>query len=105
MHVSQAPARPRPRARHFSLYPEGQAGHPLVIAAAAFTLIAGVVSMVIGLLSLAHVLGTILGVAAFIVGLVAQMLSATRYERMVIVTGIVAAFVGMGLGFAHGGFA
>jgi hypothetical protein len=60
--------------------------------------------MVIGLLSLAHVLGTILGVTAFIIGLVAQMLSAHRYERMVIVTGVVAAFVGMGLGFAHGGF-
>jgi hypothetical protein len=104
MHVSQAPARPRPRARH-SQHPEAQGGHPLVIAAAGYTLVAGVVSMVIGLLSVAHVLGTILGVTAFLVGLVAQMLSGTRYERMVIVTGIVAAFVGMGLGFAHGGFA
>lgn len=103
--MSQAPARPRPRARHFSLYPEGQGGHPLIIAAAAYTLVAGVVSMVLGLLNLAHVLVTILGVTAFVIGLVAQMLSATRYERMVIVTGIVAAFVGMGLGFAHGGFA
>ncbi|MGN6792630.1 MAG: hypothetical protein ACTHJW_09605 [Streptosporangiaceae bacterium] len=103
--MSQAPARPRPRARHFSLHPEGQGGHPLIIAAAGYTLFAGVVSMLIGLLSLAHVLGTILGVTAFVIGLVAQMLSAHRYERMVIVVGIVAAFVGMGLGFAHGGFA
>jgi len=104
MHVSQAPARPRPRARQFSLHSEGQGGHPLIIAAGAYTLIAGVVSMVIGLLSLAHVVGTILGVTAFVIGLLAQMLSAHRYERMVIVTGIVAAFVGMGLGIAHGGF-
>ena len=104
MHVSQAPARPRPRARHFSLNPEGHGGHPLILAGAAYTLVAGVVSMVIGLLSLAHVLGTILGVTAFIIGLLAQMLSAHRYERMVIVTGVVAAFVGMGIGFAHGGF-
>ena len=104
MHVSQAPARPRPRARHFSLNPEGHGGHPLIIAAAGYTLVAGVVSTVIGLLSVAHVLGTILGVTAFVIGLVAQMLSATRYERMVIVTGIVGAFVGMGIGFAHGGF-
>jgi hypothetical protein len=104
MHVSQAPARPRPRARHFSLHSEGQGGHPLIIAAAGYTLVAGAVSTVIGLLSLAHVLGTILGVTAFVIGLLAQMLSATRYERMVIVTGVVAAFVGMGLGFAHGGF-
>ena len=102
--MSQAPARPRPRARHFSLNPEGHGGHPLIIAAAGYTLVAGVVSTVIGLLSVAHVLGTILGVTAFVVGLVAQMLSATRYERMVIVTGIVGAFVGMGIGFAHGGF-
>jgi hypothetical protein len=76
----------------------------MILAAAGYTLVAGVASMVIGLLSLTHVLGTILGVSAFVIGLLAQMLSATRNERMVIVTGIVAAFVGMGLGFAHGGF-
>ncbi len=102
--MSQAPARPRPLARHLSPHPEGRGGHPLVIAAAGYTLVAGVVSMVLGLLSLAHVLGTILGVTGFVIGLVAQMLSATRIERMVIVTGIVASFVGMGLGLAHGGF-
>ena len=100
--MSQAPA--RPRARHVSLDPHGQGSHPLVWAAAGYTLVAGVVSMVLGLLTVAHVLGTILGVTAFIIGLVAQMMSATRNERMVIVAGIVAAFVGMGLGFAHGGF-
>lgn len=104
MHVSQAPARPRPRTRYLSLRPESQGGHPLIWAAAGYTLIAGVVSTVLGLLTVAHVLGTILGVTAFVIGLLAQMLSATRYERMVIVTGVVAAFVGMGLGFAHGGF-
>ena len=76
----------------------------MILAAAGYTLVAGVASMVIGLLSLTHILGTILGVSAFVIGLLAQMLSATRNERMVIVTGIVAAFVGMGLGFAHGGF-
>ena len=32
------------------------------------------------------------------------MISATREERMIIVTGLVAAFVGTALGFAHGGF-
>jgi hypothetical protein len=105
MHVSQAPARPRSRVRQLSLHPEGQSGgHPLIWAAAAYTLIAGVVSMVLGLLTLSHILGTILGVTAFVIGLTAQMLSATRIERMVIVTGVVAAFVGMGIGFAHGGF-
>ena len=104
MHVSQAPARPRPRARHFSLTSEGQGSHPLIWAAAGYTLVAGIVSTVLGLLTVAHIVGTILGLTAFLVGLLAQMLSATRNERMIIVTGIVAAFVGMGLGFAHGGF-
>ncbi len=102
--MSQAPARPRPRVRQFSRRSEGQGGHPLILAGAGYTFVAGVVSTVIGLLSLAHVLGTILGVTGMLVGLLAQMLSATRIERMVIVTGIVASFVGMGLGFAHGGF-
>lgn len=104
MQVSQAPARPRSRARQLSSRAEGEGGHPLIWTAAGYTLIAGVVSMVLGLLALAHVLGTILGVTAFVIGLTAQMMSATRVERMVIVTGVVAAFVGMGLGFAHGGF-
>jgi hypothetical protein len=102
--VSQAQVRPQPRERHFSLNSQGQGRHPLVLAGAGYTVAAGVVSMVIGLLSLAHILGTILGVTGMIVGLLAQMMSATRNERMVIVTGIVASFVGMGLGFAHGGF-
>jgi len=43
-------------------------------------------------------------VSGLVIGLLAQMMSATRAERMVIVVGIVASFVGMGLGFAHGGF-
>ena len=36
---------------------------------------------------------------------VAQMISATREERVLIVTGIIAGFVGLALGLAHGGFA
>jgi len=38
------------------------------------------------------------------VGLYAQMISATREERIVIVTGIIAGFVGLALGLAHGAF-
>ena len=33
------------------------------------------------------------------------MMSATREERIVIVTGIIAGFVGLALGLAHGGLA
>jgi hypothetical protein len=103
VNVSQAPARPRPRARYLTLNSGGQR-HPLIIASAAYTIVAGLASFVLGMLSQSHLIGTILGVTGFIVGLLAQMLSATRAERMFIVFGITASFVGMGLGFAHGGF-
>jgi hypothetical protein len=32
------------------------------------------------------------------------MMSATREQRVLIVAGLIAAFVGLGLGIAHGGF-
>ena len=101
--MSQAPARPRPRARYLTLNSGGQR-HPPIIASAAYTIVAGLASFVLGMLSHSHLIGTILGVTGFIVGLLAQMLSATRAERIFIMFGIVASFVGMGLGFAHGGF-
>jgi hypothetical protein len=44
------------------------------------------------------------GLVSLLVGLYAQMISATREERIVIVTGIIAGFVGLALGLAHGGF-
>ena len=46
---------------------------------------------------------TILGAAAFAFGLYVQLISATREQRVLIVTGLVGAFVGLGLGIAHGG--
>jgi hypothetical protein len=101
--VSQAPARPRLKALHLNLNADGKS-HPLINAAAAYTVVAGVVSLILGMLSIQHIAGTILGVTGMIVGLLAQMMSATRAERMVIVVGIVASFVGLALGFGHGGF-
>lgn len=101
--MSQAPPRPRPPTRHFTLNTDGQR-HTMINLGAAYTVIAGLVSFVLGMMSQQHLAGTVLGLTGFIVGLLAQMLSATRAERMVIVFGIVASFVGMGLGFAHGGF-
>jgi hypothetical protein len=104
--LSEAEVQSRSRSRHFNfnLNSDGRR-HPVINASAAYALVAGVVSMVLGLLTLAHVVGSVLGITAFLVGLGAQMVSATRDQRMVIVCGIVAAFVGMGLGIAHGGFA
>jgi len=100
MHVSQAPARPRPQ---LTLNTDGKR-HPVLNAAAAYTVLGGLASFVLGMYDVQHVAGTILGLTGFVIGLLAQMMSATRAERMVIVVGIVASFVGMGLGFAHGGF-
>ena len=101
--MSQAQAGSGARVRRFTLNSDGLR-HPWINAAAGYTLVAGVVSTVLGLMSVAAVVGTVLGITAFVIGMITQMLSATREERMVIVCGIVAAFVGLGLGIAHGGF-
>jgi hypothetical protein len=101
--VSQPQAGSESRTQRFTLNSDGQR-HPGVNATAAFTLIAGVISVVLGLMNVAHFVGTILGVVAFFSGITAQMISATTEQRIVIVTGVVAAFVGLGLGIAHGGF-
>ena len=98
--MSQAPARPRP---HLTLNTDGKR-HPVLNAAAAYSVLAGLMSFVLGMLSTQHFVGSILGVSGLVIGLLAQMMSATRAERMVIIFGIVASFVGMGLGLAHGGF-
>jgi uncharacterized membrane protein HdeD (DUF308 family) len=100
----------RTRAAHFTLNSDGQR-HPLLNAAAFFTLIAGLVSFALGLLlrtgpGSMHALAvvtSVTGLAAMLVGLFSQMMSATREERVVIVTGIIAGFVGLALGLAHGG--
>ncbi len=78
--------------------------HPLLNAVTAFTFVAGITAFALSLVVKAHVLATIIGMVALAVGLVAQLESATREERIFIVAGIVAGFVGMGLGIAHGGF-
>ena len=77
-----------------------------------FTLIVGLVSFALGLLlrtgpSSTHawaVVAAVTGLAAMLVGLFSQMMSATREERVIIVAGIIAGFVGLALGLAHGGF-
>lgn len=79
--------------------------HPLENALTLFTLVAGLVSFALGFIVSAHLAATVLGLAAFGIGMYAQLISATRAERMLIVVGVTAAFVGLGLGIAHGGFA
>jgi hypothetical protein len=99
--AATAPA--QARAPRLTLNSDGRR-HPLLNATAAFTLIAGVAAFVLGLYHSQHFLPTLLGIAAFGVGMVGQMLSATTEQRVLLVAGIIAGFVGLGLGIAHGGF-
>ena len=86
--------------------------HPLLNAATFFTLILGLLSFALGLFlrtgpSGLHgwaIAAAATGLVAMLVGLFSQMMSATREERVIIVTGIIAAFVGLCLGLANGGF-
>jgi type IV secretory pathway TrbD component len=78
--------------------------HPLLNATTAFTFFAGIAAFALGLVVRTHLAATVLGLATFAIGLYAQLVSATREQRIFIVTGLVGAFVGMGLGIAHGGF-
>lgn len=80
------------------------ARHPLLNSLSVFTLIAGVAAFALGFFVSQHVIASCLGIAALGVGLYAQMVSATREERMIIVTGLVGGFVGLALGLGHGGF-
>jgi hypothetical protein len=87
--------------------------HPLLNLASVGTLVVGLVSFVLGML-LRYDAGTgkgfaiaaaATGLLSLLVGLFTQMVSATREERILLVTGMVAGFVGLALGLAHGGFA
>jgi hypothetical protein len=89
---------------HLTLNDDGQQ-HPLQNVLAVITLVTGVPAFALGFVVAEHFPAVILGLIAVFVGLYDQMISATRNERIVIMTGLIAAFVGAGLGFAHGGFA
>ncbi len=106
---SSTAERARSRLPRVRLNSDGQR-HPVENVLALFTLIGGVVACITGFLAnysvtqpWAHIIATWLGLAALLVGLYSQLVSATRQERMVIVTGLVAAFVGVCLGLANGG--
>jgi hypothetical protein len=91
------------RAMRLTLNSDGQR-HPLLNALAVFTLVVGVAAFVLGLYHSQHLIPSVLGIIAFGAGLGGQMISATREQRVLLVAGVVAGFVGMGLGIAHGGF-
>jgi hypothetical protein len=86
--------------------------HPVENIIAIAILLVGLVAFVLGLVvrnapaagAAVHIIATTTGLLAVLVGLFAQMLSATREQRVLIVTGMIAGFVGLALGLSHGGF-
>ncbi|HYB17331.1 MAG TPA: hypothetical protein VEF71_17920 [Streptosporangiaceae bacterium] len=99
------------RARPHILNSDGQP-HPVLNVVTIFTLLDGLVSFAIGLFirnaptaaSAWHIIATATGLVAILVGLYAQMISATREQRVLIVAGMIAGFVGLALGLSKGGF-
>jgi hypothetical protein len=86
--------------------------HPLLNLASVCVLVAGLVAFVLGMLlrydsgtgKAVAVAATVIGLLTLLIGLFSQMMSATRLERILLVTGMIAGFVGIALGLAHGGF-
>jgi len=85
--------------------------HPVENVLAIFTLVVGLISFVLGMIVRnAHtsaaviVITTATGLVSCLVGLYVQMMSSTREQRILIVTGIIAGFVGLALGLSKGGF-
>jgi hypothetical protein len=93
----------RSQASWLTLNSDGQR-HPLLNIATLFSLVIGVAAFACGLIVRAHFMATVLGIVGLGVGMVTQLNSATREERILIVTGIIGAVVGLGLGVGHGGF-
>jgi hypothetical protein len=86
--------------------------HPVENAVAVTILLVGLVVFVLGLVvrnsptapTALHVIATVGGLLSLLVGLYAQMVSSTREQRVLIVAGIIAGFVGLAIGLSHGGF-
>ena len=95
---------------HNILNSDGQP-HTVVNMLAIFTFVVGLVSFVLGMIvrnvhtgTAVIVIATATGLVSCLVGLYAQMISATREQRVLIVTGIIAGFVGLAIGVSKGGF-
>ena len=85
--------------------------HPVQNVLTIFTLVVGLIAFVLGLIvrnahpgTAVHIIATGTGLAALLVGLYVQMVSSTRNQRVLIVAGIIAGFVGLAIGVSRGGF-
>lgn len=101
-----APTRPRLKV----LNSDGQP-HRLENVLTIITLVVGLVSFVLGMIVRnahtgpgVYITATATGLIALVVGLYAQLVSATREQRVLIVTGMIAGFVGLAIGLSRGGF-
>ena len=96
--------------RHNILNSDGQP-HTVVNILTIFTFVVGLVSFVLGLIirnvhtsAAVIVIATATGLVSCLIGLYVQMISSTREQRVLIVTGIIAGFVGLAIGLSKGGF-
>jgi len=96
--------------RHNILNSDGQP-HPVQNILTIVTLVVGLVSFVLGLVvrnvhtsNAVIIITTATGLVSCLIGLYVQMISATREQRVLIVTGIIAGFVGLAIGLSKGGF-
>jgi hypothetical protein len=78
--------------------------HPMENMLTISVFLAGLLAFAIGFIVRVHFAATLIGLLAFVIGLYAQLVSNTREQRVLIMAGMIAAFVGAGLGIAHGGF-
>jgi hypothetical protein len=78
--------------------------HPVENTLTVVTFVAGILAFVVGWFVRLHLPATVLALVSMVIGLYTQLISATRPQRIVIITGVVAAFVGGCLAIAHGGF-
>jgi hypothetical protein len=85
--------------------------HPVENILTIFTLVVGLIAFVLGMIvrnahtgTAVHITATATGLASLLIGLYAQLISATREQRILIVTGMIAGFVGLAIGLSRGGF-
>lgn len=100
----------RTREHHNILNSDGRP-HRLENALTIFTLAVGLVSFALGMIvrnshtgPAVFITATATGLLSLVIGLYAQMVSATREQRILIVTGMIAGFVGLAIGLSKGGF-
>ncbi|MFC0554018.1 hypothetical protein ACFFHJ_24285 [Planotetraspora thailandica] len=78
--------------------------HPAENVMVLATLLVGLLAFVTGFIVRAHVIAAWAGAIGFCAGLYTQFVSSTTAQRSIIIVGVVASFVGVALGIAHGGF-